>query len=80
MKIKKIKDMIDIENQFDVELQGCLNDCKEYYSKTQSDYEYLASHGCKVDGTATVEEIRDIKDQYGFYCYRLLTAKNSSYL
>lgn len=80
MKIEKIKDKINIEEQCEVELQGCADDCKEYYLKTKGDYETLAKAGCKVDGTASPQEIREIKDTFGYYCYRLLTPKTSIYL
>lgn len=80
MNIKIINNQIDLEEQFDVELQGCSNDCKEYFAKTKQDYQKLHNAGYKVDGTATVDEIRFIKEKEGFYCYRLLTPKTSIYL
>lgn len=80
MKIKKIENMLDIEEQFDVELQACHNDCKEYFNKTRAGYSFLKRAGCKVDGNATVAEIREILNVFGFYCYRLLTPKTSIYL
>lgn len=80
MKIKKIKNQINLEEQFDVELQGCSNDCKEYFAKTKETYQRLRNAGYKVDGTATIEEIEFIREQEKCYCYRLLTPKTSIYL
>lgn len=80
MKIEKINEQLPLEEQFDVELEGCQNDCKEYFAKGSADYEFLKRNGAKVDGTASVAEIRQIKEVFGFYCYRMLTPKTSIYL
>lgn len=79
MKIKKIEDRIEPKGQFDVELQDCLHDCTEYFLKTKQDYEKIAGQGYTADGSASLEEIREIKEIFGFYCYKKPTVKTSIY-
>lgn len=76
MKIKKIENMLDIEEQFDVELQGCLNDCKEYFCKTYGNYLLLKKAGFRVDGNSNADR-RLAKELFGFYCYKEMTPKRS---
>jgi len=75
MKIKKIENMLDIEEQFDVELQGCLNDCKEYFCKTSGNYLVLKRAGFRVDGSKA--DRREALALFGFYCYKEMTPKTS---
>lgn len=76
MKIKKIEDRIEPKGQFDVELQDCSNDCKEYYGKYLSDWRRIASQGYKADGSETLEQIAEIKRIFGVYCFQKKTAKD----
>jgi len=77
MKIKKIENMLDIEEQFDVELQGCLNDCTEYFCKTSGNYLLLKKAGFRVDGNISNADRRKALELFGFYCYKEMTPKTS---
>lgn len=79
MKVKKINDKLELENQIDIELQGCHDDCTEYFNKSSGNYLFLARAGFKVDGTAKVSEIQKIYKLFGFYCYRMKTPKTTAW-
>jgi len=79
MKVTKINEKVELKNNAEVELQACYNDCVAYVNKTQGDYEFLKRSGCKVDGTATSSEIRDILAVFGCYCYKQLSPKTFIY-
>ncbi len=78
MEIKKIRDRIEPKGQFDVELQGCLDDCTEYFGKYLSDWRRIASQGYKADGSETQEQMAEIKKIFGVYCFQKKTAKDTS--
>lgn len=66
MKISKIENKINIEDQFDVELQAT------YYCNTEWGYWYIYGRSgikCRA-GEQTTAEIRAIKKEYGIYCFR----------
>lgn len=77
MEIKKINDKVDLSEQSDAELRGCLNDCAEYKADTKAIYELIHSQGYAADGSETIEEIKEIKEIFGSYCYKMMTRKNS---
>ncbi len=80
MEIKRNNDKVDLSEQSDAELKGCLNDCKEYKAETKAIYEMIHKQGYAADGSETVEEIKEIKEVFGAYCYRMLTQKDSIWL
>ncbi len=79
MKIIKITDKINLNNKKGIELQGCYNDCTEYKQKTKSIYSQIRRAGYKADGNDGVETIREIKQIFGDYCYKMNTAKTNLY-
>ena len=79
MKINKIEDKIQLEQFNDVELQGCYTDCTEYFQKAKGDWLLLKRGGCTPDGSESVAEIREIKNAFGFYCYKKKTPKTCIY-
>lgn len=80
MKIEKINDRVDIPESSDAELRGCQNDCVEYKFDTKAIYNLIREAGYPADGSETVEQIRDIKEVFGAYCYKSVTAKKNIYL
>lgn len=35
MKVDNIMDQLELEDQFDIETQGCLDDCVEFYKNSK---------------------------------------------
>ena len=79
MKINKIEDKIQLEQFNDVELQGCYTDCVEYFQKTKGDWNILKNAGYPTNGKESIAQIREIKNIFGFYCYRKNTPKTCIY-
>lgn len=69
MKIEKINNKVNLP-QNEVSLQGCMDDCPVFYLNTHDHYIILHNAGLDPDGTETPEEILEIFDIFGFYCYR----------
>ena len=81
MKINKINDMIELDDQFDVELEGCMNDCKVYSLKGGYEVSVEQSQGLKGDGTDSstdYEAFKTFVQTFGYYCYYHYTAKTTS--
>lgn len=75
MKIKKIVDKLVLLKDEGVELQGCLSDCAQYKMKTKNDYNRIKKQGYKADGSENSREIKEIKEAFGVYCYKSMSAK-----
>lgn len=79
MKVNKIVNKLKLEDQFEIEPQGCLDDCVEYFQKFKGDWEVITRTGeFKANGKESISEIRKIKSIYGVYCYRKKTAKTTA--
>lgn len=76
----EITDFLELRNQFDVRLQGCGNDCKEYRRSTAT--EVAAIEGLGINCTEpSMDDIRagmEMAQILGItYCYRMLTSKTT---
>lgn len=76
----EITDFLELRNQFDVKLQGCDNDCKEYRRSTAT--EVAAIEGLGINCTEpSMDDIRagmEMAQILGItYCYRMLTSKTT---
>lgn len=73
MKITKIQEKIELDEQFDLEPQGCLNDCTEFSGKYSGDAikqaQWIAGGGTKQSWIDTV----------GMWCSKKMTAKWTSW-
>ncbi len=79
MKVDNIMDQLELEDQFDIETQGCLDDCEEFFQKTNGDWAVITRTGeFKANGKESIAEIRRIKNIFGVYCYRKFTAKTTA--
>lgn len=83
MKKEIIKNKIDIDEQFDIELQSCSDDCIEYFGKGLSEVRMIQSQGINATNPTTSQIRRGVqlaKDLGISYCYRMNTPKTSIYL
>lgn len=78
MKVKKINEKLELENSNDVVLQGCHNDCAEYFNKTYADYLFLKRNGIKVDKYSYQANV-DAATLLGKYCYKDMTPKTCAF-
>lgn len=79
MKINVIKEKIDLDNQFGIDLQGCYDDCTEYKGKGYSNYHAIREGGFKANGKENVATVKKILELYGCYCYMQKTSKTNPY-
>ncbi len=78
MKINKINDQLRIADE--VELQGCSDDCIEYYGKNRDIIELEKRGGWKADPHKdSASAIREAKRQFGYYCWLQKTPKTCIY-
>lgn len=80
MKVNKINEKVELGNLNDVTLQGCYDDCTEYFQKTKANYNAIVTAtGLKPNGNESPAEIREIKELADYYCYKKKTAKTCIY-
>ena len=80
MKINKINEMIELDKQFDVELEGCLDDCTEYFCKGSFEVLKEQSQGLAGDGSDLRNQTNEFKTWVAsahYYCYTAGTAKTT---
>ncbi len=79
----EITDFLELRNQFDVRLQGCDNDCKEYKRTTSVEVSLIEQSGVNCTDPSQ-DDIRAgmavAQDLVIAYCYIHLTAKTSAWL
>lgn len=73
MKINKITEQLKIGEE--VELQGCENDCTEYFNKTRDIAELERRGGFNIDNKLTTKDRVECVRLFGYYCYRRKTPK-----
>ena len=79
----EISDFMELRDQFDVRLQGCSNDCKEYRRATASEVRQIERLGvnCCEPSDEDAEAGREAARILGItYCFYNLTPKTSIYL
>lgn len=82
MKVKKLVNKIDLDDQFDVELQGCYDDCTDYYGKTSFEVNLLEGQGFNATEPSTSDTQRGLqaaRDLGISWCYRLYSSKTATY-
>lgn len=79
MKIKKIVNQLPID-QFDVELQGCSNDCAIYPKKDATTVKLQESQGIPSDTKTGIggSGAKLAVELFGVYCYRDYNAKTTT--
>lgn len=83
MKIEKIMKKITNENQYDVALQACHNDCLEYFSSGSWEVSMFTSQGvnCHDPSTEDIKKGVELSNDLGIsFCFSLDTPKTSAYL
>ncbi|MBR5513160.1 MAG: hypothetical protein IKV85_04140 [Ruminococcus sp.] len=78
MKIEKIEN--GFVNEFEGEAQSCWDDCTEYRGKTSGINSLIRRAGYKGDASRSdLNHLAEIKDVFGYYCYREKTPKTCIY-
>ncbi|MBD5555120.1 MAG: hypothetical protein HDQ95_07215 [Roseburia sp.] len=77
MKIKKIQKKLNLQNSNNVKLQGCYDDCTEYFQNTADDYNRIHAAGYPADGKDSAAVIAEIYKIFGVYCYKTQTVKTT---
>ncbi len=73
MKIKRITDQLVIREE--VELQGCHNDCTEYFNKTRDIAELERRAGFDISNNISYKDKVECARRFGYYCYKSKTPK-----
>lgn len=82
MNIHKIQNKIPVENQYDIELHGCQDDCLEYFGSTPFQVRLIESQGVNATDPSGSDISRGVKvarDLGLSYCYRMHTPVTSIY-
>lgn len=70
---------VDLSEQTDAEARACGTDCVEYKAESKAIYDLIRQQGYAADGSETIEQIKEIREIFGAYCYRMLTPKTNIY-
>ncbi|MBQ4523042.1 MAG: hypothetical protein IJA10_08850 [Lachnospiraceae bacterium] len=74
-KVDIIEKKINLDEQRDIDFQDCNNDCTEYFGKTKENYNDMAEQGVDANQDRTIDEIREDKSIYSYYCWKAKTEK-----
>lgn len=78
----EITDFMELRNQFDVRLQGCSSDCKEYRRSTSDEVKQIEGMGvnCCEPSVDDAKLGMEVAQMIGIpYCYYDLTPKDAIY-